>query len=122
VEDLEAVGSVFYDSESVLVRRSIIQLLTSSDTAYVVRDDSTCQAVLDRALPYLRQHMSTWKEGQKGNFEATVYRFGPYYAVQAVPEDSLPQSTSILDLVVHDRSASLLIYRASDLTLLRVLA
>jgi hypothetical protein len=120
-EDLEAVGSMFYDPESVENRGSVIQLLSPSDTAYVVRNDSTCQAVLDRVIPYLRRHHAIWKAGEEGNFSASIYRFGPYYAVEIMPEDRSPPATSISGVIKHGHDGALLIYRASDLALLRVL-
>jgi len=122
-EDIEEIAATFYDPESGDVRGTAIQLLTSADTAYVVRHDATCQAVLEEALPYLRQHHPLWVAGQEGNYQATVYRFGPYYAVELVPEDRSPPPTpGTLEMVRHDHRATLMVYRASDLTLLKLLA
>jgi hypothetical protein len=121
-DDLEELGSIFYDVDSEADRGGVVRLLTLADTAYVVRDDATCQAVLARVLPYLRQYHPTWAQGQEGNFVATIYRFGPYYAVEVVPEDRSSPGTGDLAMVKHARTATLLIYSASDLTLLRLLA
>lgn len=120
--EMEHIAPSFYDPEYADVRGTVIQLLTSADTAYVVRDDSVCQVVLSQAITHLRQHSSMWSAGQEGNFQATVYRFGPYYAVSIAPEDRSPPPTpGTLDMIRHDRSSALMVYRASDLTLLTVL-
>lgn len=122
-EDLEDVSAIFYDPEYVEDRGGVVQLLASSDTAYVVRDESTCQAVLSQVVSYLQQNHPVWMQGQEGDFEATLYRIGPYYAVEVVPEEkSAADSGDLSSLIKHGRSATLLIYRASDLTLLRLLA
>jgi hypothetical protein len=116
------IAPTFYDPEYAEDRGTVIQLLTSADTAHVVRDDSVCQVVLDQAITHLRQHSSVWKAGQEGKFQATVYRFGPYYAIMVVPEDRSPPPTpGTLDMIRHDHSSALLVYRASDLALLTVL-
>lgn len=119
-EDIAEVAATFYDSEYVENRGTAIQLLTAADTQYVVRDDLVCQAVLDRVLPLLRQHDPAWGEGKAGDYVATVYRFGPYYAVEMMREESPDPDAGILGVVKHGRSP-FLIYRAADLTLLRVL-
>jgi hypothetical protein len=121
-EDIEEVGSTFYDPEAETDRGTVIQLLTSADTAYVVRDDSTCQAIIDRAVSYLRQHHPVWAENKEGNYTATIYRFGPYYAVEVVPDNRSPAAQGELGAIDHRRIATVLIYRATDLVLLRLLA
>jgi hypothetical protein len=122
-EDVSQIAPMFYDPEYAEDRGTTIQLLTSADTARVVRDDSVCQVVVNQAIAHLRQNSSVWNAGQEGKFQATVYRFGPYYAVSVVPEDrSPPPAPGTLDMVRHDHRSVLLVYRASDLALLRVLA
>jgi hypothetical protein len=61
------------------------------------------------------------KAGEEGDFSASIYRFGPYYAVEITPEDRSPPATSISGVIKRGRDGALLIYRASDVTLLRVL-
>ena len=120
-EDMPEVAATFYDPEYGDVRGATIQLLSATDTAYVVRDDSTCQVVLNQALAHLRQHHPLWAAGQEGNYQATVYRFGPYYAVEMVPEDRTPRTPGTLDFVRNNHDATLMVYRISDLALLRLL-
>lgn len=118
---LPELAASFYDPDYAEDRGTTIQLLSAADTAYVVRDDSTCQMVLNQALAHLRQHHPLWAAGQEGNYQATVYRFGPYYAVEMVPEDRTPTTTGTHDFVRNNHDATLMVYRISDLALLRLL-
>jgi hypothetical protein len=120
-EDIHELALWFYNPEYKENRGTEIQLLTPADTQYVVRDDSICDALVTDALARLRDGPSPWAEGREGNFEATVYRFGPYYVVELMEE--LPPVTyenGVLDGLVTSRSPTL-IYRASDMKLLRSL-
>jgi hypothetical protein len=77
--------------------------------------------VLDRAVTYLRQKNTLWAGGREGNFAATVYRFGPYFAISLAEErPAATYENGVLSGFATGRSP-FLIYRASDLALVRVL-
>ncbi|HEX8393942.1 MAG TPA: hypothetical protein VF665_16485 [Longimicrobium sp.] len=90
-ENLRDLAPMFYDPDETENRGPHVRLLTAADTQYVVRDDSVCQAVLDVVIPRMRRAFRSWAAGREGAYEATVYRFGPYLAVE-ITDGSMPGS------------------------------
>jgi hypothetical protein len=120
-EDLQEVALLFRDSAYAEDRGTEIRQLADADPQYVVRDDSVCQAVLDRAVAHMRRNNTIWAAGNEGNFEAVVYRFGPYYAV-GLTEETPPVTfeNGVLSGFSTGRSP-FLIFEAGGLTLVKVL-
>lgn len=117
-EDLAATAPLFYDSARADVRGTAIEQLTAADTQYVVRSDSVCRIVVEAAVAELRRSNDLWAAGREGDYAATVFRFGPYYAVALLEERApVKYESGMLTGFMTGRSP-LLIYRATDLELL----
>lgn len=81
-EELVALAATFSsDPESAIDHGPWIPPLAATDSTYVVGDDSTYQAVLDVVIPAMRTGNTIWAEHREGDYTATVFRLGPYYAV-----------------------------------------
>jgi hypothetical protein len=118
-----ALAPLFYSSDQnqADVRGTAIQLLSASDSSYVVHTDSICTQVLAVAVAYMRQYNTTWAAGNEGNYVATVFRFGPYYAVTlAEARPPVTYSNGTLSGFQTGRSQTL-VYSAPTLTLVRAL-
>ena len=81
--ELETLRPTFYsdDPADTASRGDALRRLAPTETAFVVTDARECTRVLARAIRYMREHEPTWAAGREGNFEANVFRFGPYYVV-----------------------------------------
>lgn len=121
-EHLENLRSTFYsdDPADVASRGDAIQILSPTDSAYVVQDSATCDRVIGRAIGYMRDNDSTWAAGREGDYEATVYRLGPYVVVVISAED--PPATYINGVLSFDPEAhgKAIVFRARGLKIVRV--
>lgn len=115
------IAPTFYDSTGVGNRGTEIQQLSSSDTSYVVHNDTVCDAVLSLAIAYMRTVAPVWTANQEGNYVATVFRFGPYFAVSIDAEEpAATYSNGVLTMGSSSTVGRLIVYDASTLTRLKV--
>jgi hypothetical protein len=111
---------LFYSSDSLEaeLRGTAIRRLSPTDTQYVVREDSVCEAVLAVAVAHMRRYNTVWAAGREGNFTGTVIRFGEYYSVSLVTE--MPPMT-LKDGVFTSAGSGMgarLVFRADTLEIL----
>ncbi|HEX8362423.1 MAG TPA: hypothetical protein VF613_20050 [Longimicrobium sp.] len=109
-ETRAAVAPLFFDSAEADLREASVRQLAPGEIQQIVRDDSVCAALVQRAVAHLRATNSVWRAGQEGEQEVIVFRFGPYYAV------SLTRAQPVTDtgLNVATGWSPLVVFRAGD--------
>lgn len=121
-EYLADLRTTFYsdDPADAASRGDAIVMLSPADSAYVVQDAAVCQRVVRRAIRYMRDNDSTWAMGREGNYEATVFRIGPYFVVALSAED--PPATYVDGVLSFDSDVhgKYIVFRARGLKVLRV--
>jgi hypothetical protein len=122
-EARELLAPLFFESDSsdVAQRGSEIQQLSPGDSTYVVRDDSVCARIVPLAVSYLRQTNTVWAAGQEGRYSASVYRFGPYYAVSLGVERSPAMYSNGTVSGILTGPSPVIVYRAADMVPVKVL-
>lgn len=118
-EDIAAVehfAPYFFDTDMADVRGADIQQLAPTDTGMVVADSATCMVVHERARTYLQSMGDRSVNLESGEYDFTIFRFGPYYAIVLLNNDPVGSTE------VKTGYASLLVFRADDLAHVLTLA
>ena len=116
VAGVEHYAPYFLDADMADVRGEGIQQLAPTDTLTIVADSATCVLVHERARKYLQSMGDRSVNLASGEYDFTVFRFGPYYAIVLLNDDPVGSGE------VKTGYASLLVFRADDLTHLRSIA
>jgi hypothetical protein len=124
-ERLPYVVDIFTSPDQASARGSEIQTQDADIPAAVVQTPAICNAVLHRGIEYLRQTNKTWREHREGRYEMALFHVGAYYALTVSPcapagSDSAPSGTIVIRGIPTEHWP-LLIYRASDLALVKVM-
>jgi hypothetical protein len=108
---LEGLSYMLFSPEAAEGRDSVIQQLGPvADPGTVVRDDSVCQAVIQRMVIRMRRYNNRWKAGDPP-FTAFVFQFGPYYV--GMMRERVLRSPGAL--TIPSGRGTKFIFRASDL-------
>jgi len=120
--EIQDYATLFVDPDEADNRGSVIQVVPETAPMYLVESPSVCNAVLHRAIRYLRVHNRQWREHREGDYEMALYRFGPYYSLSiTMYENGRPVLTDP-NVVPEDTgtSAPRMVFRVSDLRLVKV--
>jgi hypothetical protein len=119
--DVEIYATPFTDSAYAAQRGSEIELVSSTDSIYLVQTPSVCEAVLREAVAYLRVNNPIWREHREGQYEFAVFRFGPYYAITITSWEHGKPTLEAGPLPDRGYTPRTMVFRVPDLQFLKIM-
>jgi hypothetical protein len=117
-ETRQAVAPIFFDSAEADIREHHVRQLGPGEVQEVVRDDSVCTPLVERAIAHMRATNTVWGAQREGEQEVIVFRFGSYYAVSL----TRVQTSDGTGLNVTTGWSPLVVFREGDLAYVHTFA